>query len=68
MTFVRIDWKNQPVFHDKGHWGSYVYNKDFFAEHGPKAYIEIRNFLEDIDYLPQPNEEERDRRFVEEEE
>lgn len=66
MTFVRIDSNNKLVFYTKGHYGPYRSNRDFFDEHGPKAFPQIRKFLEEMYYLPRPSQEELDRRFVEE--
>ncbi len=67
LEFVRIDHRNRLVFYDKYHAGPDPHDKDFFAEHGPKAFIEIRTFLESLYYLDKPDQEELDRRFTEEE-
>lgn len=52
MTFVRIDTNNNPIFYTKNRSaGPYSHIRDFFDEHGPKAYPEIQKFLEDMNYL-----------------
>ena len=68
LHFTRQDHHNNLVIYTKGHTGPDPKEKDFFAEHGPKAFIEIRTFLEKIQLLPPPSQEEKDRRWVEENE